>query len=106
MMQAQQEQAKQAMAQRQQELEATWAHESSEKDKDRQTKIDTAAMMAEQWLNQADVDQDGQNDLNQNADKQRGFDREENEKDRRLKREIEMRKAELLKKKASVAQKR
>lgn len=106
MMQAQQEQAKQAMAQRQQELEATWAHESSEKDKDRHTKIDTSAMMAEQWLNQADVDQDGQNDLNQNADKQRGFDREENEKDRRLKREIEMRKAELLKKKASVAQKR
>ena len=104
-MAAQQEQAKMAADMRDKELLESRLHEKEMQERDIISDIEREAIRAEQWLNTSDVDRNNQNDLNENAEKQRYFDANENEKDRLLKIKIEQMKQKKKKKRPPLNQK-
>lgn len=102
---SQKEQAMMAAQQRDKELMDTRNHEVMMQEKDIIADLEGKSIASEQWLNTSDVNRDNQNDLNENAEKQRMFEASENEKDRLLKYKIEKMKQDVLGKKATLAQK-
>lgn len=104
-MASQQEQAKMAADMRDKELLESRLHEKEMQERDIISDIEREAIRAEQWLNTSDVNRNNQNDLNENAEKQRYFDANENEKDRLLKLKIEQMKQSQVKKRPPLNQK-
>ena len=86
MKEAQESQTAQLQQQMQIEMqnkEREYQHDKEMQEADRQEKLGVAALTAEQFMNQYDIDQDSINDLNEREERKMKHETEENEKDRR-----------------------